>query len=205
MFGRISLTPLAAALALGLSMTLPLPALAQSATKPASAETPKAQAAEQKAQKAQKGQSADKAQKAQKSEQKAQKSQASKPARKPAAKVAEPEPVIGDATPEQLAAAQQIFTGSSQCEFNQTISVEASDKHPGYVDVKQGKRSWLMKPVLSATGALRLEDVRSEALMIQIGTKSMLLNQKTGQRLVDDCRHPRQMEVAAPSSPGMLR
>ena len=36
-----------------------------------------------------------------------------------------------------------------------------------------------MKPVLSSTGAIRLEDVRGETLMVQIASKSMLLNVKT--------------------------
>ena len=184
MFGSFSLSPLSAAVALGLTLALPIGAHAQSST-PAS---PGAQT--------------------QKAPTKAQQKQTKAPRKnqQQAAKAAPvPEPEIVAAGPEQLTAAERVFTGSSQCEFNQSISVEPSTKHNGYVDVRQGKRSWLMKPVLSATGAIRLEDVRNEALMIQIGTKSMLLNQKTGQRLVDDCRHPRQMEVATPGSGDMLR
>ena len=45
------------------------------------------------------------------------------------------------------------------------------------------------------TGALRLEDVRGETLFIQIRNKSMLMNQKSGQRLVDDCVHPSQLQA----------
>ncbi len=179
MIGRIALSPLAAALALGISLAAPASVLAQSGNAAAPAAT---------------------TQKAEKKAQNQAQNRKSQQARKAA-----PEPVIDAAGPEQLAAAEQVYTGPSQCEFNQSISVEPSPQHAGYVDVRQGKRSWLMKPVLSATGALRLEDVRKEALMIQIGTKSMLLNQKTGQRLVDDCRHPRQLETAAPPSANMLR
>lgn len=190
MFGRIPLppvTPLSAALVLGLMLTLPFGAAAQSGAAPAASGAQTAQPAKTEPTKAQQNRAANNQRKNQ---------QAAK---------AVPEPVIDTAGADQLAAAEKVFTGSSQCEFNQSISVEPSDKHNGYVDVRQGKRSWLMKPVLSATGAVRLEDVRNEALMIQIGTKSMLLNQKTGQRLVDDCRHPRQIEMAAPASTGMLR
>lgn len=175
MIGRIALSPFAAALALGLSLAVPTGVLAQGSN------TTSPGASTHKAEKAQN----------RKSQQ--------------ARKAAEPEPAIVDAGPEQLAAAQQVYTGVSQCEFNQSISVEPDARHAGYVDVRQGKKNWLMRPVLSATGALRLEDVRNEALMIQIGTKSMLLNQKTGQRLVDDCRHPRQLEAAPPPSANMLR
>ena len=66
------------------------------------------------------------------------------------------------ASPEQLSAAEQVFYGSHECEFNQTAQVEKNAKYPGYVDVKQGKTTYVMKPVLSSTGAVRLEDVRGQ-------------------------------------------
>ena len=194
MFGRFPLSPLSAAVVLGLTLALPAGVHAQASAPAGTAAQP--QNAPTKAQKA--------PAKTENGPTKAQQSQAKAPRKNPP-QAPKAEPVIAAASPEQLTAAERVFTGSSQCEFNQSISVEPSTTHTGYVDVRQGKRTWLMKPVLSATGAVRLEDVRQEALMIQIGTKSMLLNQKTGQRLVDDCRHPRQMDMAAPGSSGMLR
>lgn len=92
----------------------------------------------------------------------------------------------------QLSAMQMVMLGTSQCEFNQQIHVSENLQHPGYVDLAYKKKRWLMKPVLSPTGALRLEDVGAEALLIQIRNKSMLMNQRTGQRLVDGCIHPKQ-------------
>ena len=115
------------------------------------------------------------------------------PAVKPAAKAAagkKAAPVDAGpaaASPEQLSAADQVFYGSHECEFNQTAQVEKNAKHPGYVDVKQGKALYVMKPVLSSTGALRLEDVRGQTLMVQIASKSMLLDVKAGRRIVDEC------------------
>ena len=91
------------------------------------------------------------------------------------------------ASPEQLAAAEQVFYGSHECEFNQTAQVDKNPKYAGYVDVKQGKTTYVMKPVLSSTGAVRLEDVRGQTLMVQIASKSMLLDVKAGRRIVDDC------------------
>ena len=91
------------------------------------------------------------------------------------------------ASPEQLSAAEQVFYGNHECEFNQTAQVEKNAKHPGYVDVRQGKTVYVMKPVLSSTGAVRLEDVRGQTLMVQIASKSMLLDVKAGRRIVDDC------------------
>lgn len=104
---------------------------------------------------------------------------------------------VPDATAEQVKAAELVYYGSYDCEFQQTVSIAQSPKHSGYVDVKFGKGDWLMKPVLSSTGAIRLEDVRGETLMVQIASKSMLLNVKTAHRLVDECVCPKQRELVA--------
>lgn len=135
----------------------------------------------------------------------------SQPARKPVAKkAAAPAPVVeaplAEATPEQLAAADQTYFGAYGCEFDQTLSVAVNPKHPGYVDVDFKKQVFVMKPVMSSTGALRLEDVKGRALMIQIANKSMLMDVKAGQRMVDECLHERQraarlaMQSAPPTS-----
>ena len=121
-----------------------------------------------------------------------------KPAAKSAKKAAAPkaaEFLIPAASAEQVDAAERVYYGVYDCEFNQSIQIVASAKHPSYVDIKHGKADYLMKPVLSSTGAIRLEDVRGETLMVQIAAKSMLLNVKTARRLVDDCISPKQREL----------
>jgi hypothetical protein len=127
---------------------------------------------------------------------------------KKSAKKAEPQPEpeveITAADEQQLAAAKEVLLGESGCEFNQKIQVNANAQHPGYVDMSFNQKKYTMKPILSPTGALRLEDVRREALMIQIASKTMVMNQKTGQRLVDNCVHPEQRTVSADSSPAVL-
>jgi len=124
------------------------------------------------------------------------KAAATKPAKKKSApaKPAELAPPEA-ANAEQIEAAGRVYYGVYACEFNQAINIAASPKYPSYVDVKHGKADYVMKPVLSSTGAIRLEDVRGETLMVQISSKSMLLNVKTGQRLVDDCISPKQREL----------
>ena len=52
-------------------------------------------------------------------------------------------------------------------------------------------------PEAITTGAVRLEDVKGETLMVQISSKSMLLNVKTAHRIVDDCVSPKQREMIA--------
>ncbi|AKJ28265.1 hypothetical protein [Caldimonas brevitalea] len=112
--------------------------------------------------------------------------------KKAAAAAAAPAP----ASPEQLEAAERVHIGESQCEYKQSVDLAHNATYPGYVDLTYGKRKYLMKPVLSGTGAMRLEDVRGETLYLQIANKSMLMNVKSGQRMVDDCVHAKQREVA---------
>ena len=112
-----------------------------------------------------------------------------------APKAMKPEMIIPDAYPEQVKAAELVYYGKYECEFNLTVDIAQSPKHSAYVTVKHGKGEWLMKPVLSSTGAIRLEDVKGETLMVQIASKSMLLNVVTARRIVDDCISPKQREL----------
>jgi hypothetical protein len=88
--------------------------------------------------------------------------------------------------------------GQYECEFDQKVSVDVNRKHDGYIDVRHGRSTWVMRPVLSNTGALRLEDVKGRMLMLQIANKSMLMDTPVGRRLVDNCEHDRQRHVAPP-------
>jgi len=114
--------------------------------------------------------------------------------KKPAAPVAL---VLPDADDVQIAAAQLAYMGHYDCEFKQSVEIEPHAAKAGYIDVHHNKQVYTMKPVLSSTGALRLEDVTGNTLMIQIANKSMLLNVKAGQRIVDDCVSPAQRELMA--------
>ena len=99
-------------------------------------------------------------------------------------------------TPEtQLAAAERAYLGDYACEFKESVHINKHPKVAGYINVAWKKQVITMKPVLSSTGALRLEDVTGRTLMIQIANKSMLLDTKIGQRLLDDCVHPEQTKL----------
>ncbi len=113
-------------------------------------------------------------------------------AKKQAAKAPAGPAPLAEANDEQLLAAKQAYLGQYECEFKQTVTISPNLKHAGYIDVAYLKNVFTMKPVLSSTGALRLEDVTGRALMVQIANKSMLLDVRAGQRLVDDCVHPEQ-------------
>jgi hypothetical protein len=113
---------------------------------------------------------------------------------KPAPKVEAP---LAEADEAQLQAFQRAYQGNYACEFNQSLDIAPNAKYPGYLDVKWKKDTFTMKPVLSSTGALRLEDVKGQTLMVQIANKSMLMDTRVGQRLVDDCQSAEQREAVA--------
>ncbi len=119
-------------------------------------------------------------------------------------------PALAQASDEQKAAAALTHLGEYACEFDQTVSVLANASAPGYIDVRHKTQTWVMKPVVSSTGALRLEDVKGRMLMIQIANKSMVMDTKIGQRVVDGCQHEKQREFErtlqgqAPAGPSLL-
>jgi hypothetical protein len=53
-----------------------------------------------------------------------------------------------------------------------------------------------MHPVSTSTGAIRLEDTKAGAVWLQLANKSMLMDQKRGRRIADECAHPEQMAFA---------
>jgi len=98
-------------------------------------------------------------------------------------------PTLTVADQEQLLAADETYYGPYDCEFKQTLSIS---KHPveGYVVVTFSSKAYTMKPVRSSTGAVRLEEVAGgPMLMVQIPTKSMLMDTVRGRRIVDACIH----------------
>ena len=110
-----------------------------------------------------------------------------------------PSKQLAVATPEQMNAYKLVHLGDYQCELGQSLAI-TPHKTEGYAEVAFKRYRFTMKPVLSSTGAVRLEDVSGRTLMVQIANKSMLLDNKVGQRLVDDCVHAQQ-KSAADSAP----
>ena len=53
-----------------------------------------------------------------------------------------------------------------------------------------------MFPVVTTTGAIRLEDHKAGAVWLQLANKSMLMNHKLGKRLADACMSPEQVITA---------
>ncbi|HRM00878.1 MAG TPA: hypothetical protein PLE22_15700 [Acidovorax sp.] len=99
-------------------------------------------------------------------------------------------------TPAELAIAERVHTGRIPCELGASVTVSADTASPGRFHVEGKGFKYYMTPVATTTGTVRLEDIKGGAVWLQIANKSMLMNQKLGQRLADECMSPEQTLVA---------
>jgi len=100
--------------------------------------------------------------------------------------------VLDDAA---LAVAKRVYVGRIACEFGEAVQI-APAKREGFFTVQVKNTRYTMHPVESRTGAIRLEDPVRGAMWLQLGNKSMLMSQKLGLRLADDCMSVEQITVA---------
>lgn len=97
---------------------------------------------------------------------------------------------------DELALADRVHTGRIACELGQHVSVTKDGSNAGHFLVSGNGFNFHMAPVGTSTGVVRLEDQKSGAVWLQIANKSMLMNQKQGKRLADECMSPEQLQVA---------
>ncbi|MFT4991777.1 MAG: ribosomal protein S20 [Polaromonas sp.] len=98
--------------------------------------------------------------------------------------------------PTELAIAEQVHTGVLRCDLGASVTLTNDPQSPGYFNVLGKNFRYRMIPVATSTGAIRLEDYKSGAVWLQLPNKSMLMNQKAGQRMADECMSPAQLTVA---------
>lgn len=99
-------------------------------------------------------------------------------------------------TPDELAIAERVHVGNLPCELGASVSLKPDSTAPGYFDVQGKNFKYRMFPVATTTGAIRLEDHKAGAVWLQLANKSMLMNQKQGVRLADECMSPAQVAMA---------
>jgi Ni/Co efflux regulator RcnB len=99
-------------------------------------------------------------------------------------------------TESDLAVAKRVSLGKAQCELGADVTVAADEKKPGFFNVSTKGVKYRMHPVESRTGAIRLEDPHAGAMWLQLGNKSMLMNQKAGLRIADECQTAEQVSFA---------
>lgn len=97
----------------------------------------------------------------------------------------------------QLVLATMVQTGQADCEFNQRVLVEPNERQLGGFRIQHGKATYTMVPEQTSTGTIRLVDEKSGVAWLQIRYKSMLMNTRAGQRMVDACSLPAQRMAEA--------
>jgi len=105
-------------------------------------------------------------------------------------------PVDAPLAPQELSIAERVHVGHLPCELGASIRMTADAHTPGYFDLQGKGYKYRMRPVATSTGAIRLEDEKAGAVWLQLANKSMLMDQKNGRRLADECTHPDQVAVA---------
>jgi hypothetical protein len=135
----------------------------------------------------------------------AEKSAAAKPAAKtklaPSARKAVEEKTPIDDDPSiklsdaDVEVAKRVHVGDIPCELGATVKVTPMKREGLFLVSTKGYR-FRMHPVESRTGAIRLEDAKQGAMWLQLGNKSMLMSQKLGQRIADECQSPQQLTYA---------
>jgi hypothetical protein len=99
-------------------------------------------------------------------------------------------------TPAELAIAERVHVGQLPCELGASVNLEGDARSPGYFNLQGKGFRYRMHPVETSTGAIRLEDRHAGAVWLQLANKSMLMDQKQGRRLADECASPAQVAVA---------
>ena len=99
-------------------------------------------------------------------------------------------------SPDELAIAERVHVGRIPCELGAFVTVSPEPASPGHFHIEGKGFKYFMAPVATTTGTVRLEDKKGGAVWLQIANKSMLMNQKLGQRLADECMSPAQYQVA---------
>jgi hypothetical protein len=120
---------------------------------------------------------------------------AAKSAKKAAAKPAAPE--AGSVPDDNLSATQltladRVLTGVAECEFKQQVRIEPLEGHAGNFKLSFDKHTYIVQPKETTTGAVVLRDQQDTIVWVQIPKKSMLMNQKLHQRMVDNCQQDEQ-------------
>lgn len=96
----------------------------------------------------------------------------------------------------ELDVAGRVHVGTLPCELGQVVVLAPDPSTPGYFSLRMGQASYRVSPEVTTTGAIRLEDKAAGIVWLQLANKSMLMSQKQGRRLADECLSPLQAEVA---------
>ncbi len=83
-------------------------------------------------------------------------------------------------TPAQTAIVPNVYTGPQACEAGVSVTLTPDANASGYFKVAVKNRTYHMYPVVTLSGAVRLEDPREGAIWLQMTNKSIFMKQKRG-------------------------
>jgi hypothetical protein len=95
---------------------------------------------------------------------------------------------------------ERLRVGTLHCDLGADIRVDRLDMERE-VAITWKKKSYLLHKVSTSTGAYRYEDPSTGLTLIQIPTKTILLDARQGQRLADECNIDRQASAAPVAEP----
>lgn len=99
-------------------------------------------------------------------------------------------------TTEQMELASRVLVGHIDCAQGVQITLTPDVPVQGKFLLETAQSHFIMHPVATSTGAIRLESFWAGAVWIQVANKSMLVSDLDGSRLADDCLHPEQAVAA---------
>lgn len=97
---------------------------------------------------------------------------------------------------QQLTIAQKVSLGTVACESTKAVQVAEAYQRSGKFYLMLGEQSYRMVPMVTDSGAVRLEDLDRGVVWLQLANKSMLLDQRQGRRLADGCMNDGQRQIA---------
>lgn len=105
--------------------------------------------------------------------------------------------VVAPLSAADMAVAPKVYTGQIRCSDGGNVTITPDAQHAGYFRVAAEGHNYFMHPVVSQTGAVRMEDTGAGAVWLQLGNKSMLLDQRIGTRVADGCESKEQVDFVA--------
>jgi hypothetical protein len=115
---------------------------------------------------------------------------------RPPAEAPVAQPVLAPVFAADESGAGPVYIGHLACELGQSVVLSADADAPDRFHLQHLGQKYHLRRVSTTTGAVRLEDEGAGAVWLQLRHKSMLLSQKHGRRLVDDCAGPIQRAAA---------
>lgn len=102
-----------------------------------------------------------------------------------------PQAVVADAYESAMAELhaelKKPILGTSLCDDAKQIVLAPDPRIDERYHLNIGKKRYHMHPVTTDTGVVKLSDSAEGVIWLQLGNKSMLMNERAGKRLADNC------------------